>query len=145
MVDRDPKRLRVGVIGLGVGRRHIADWLSHPDVDVVAIADTDATRLKEVGEQHGISARYACAERMLASEGLDVVSICTPNALHKPLTLAAFGAGCHVLCEKPLATSADDAREMLEASKRSGKRLMVNFSYRFGPESQLLKLSLIHI
>lgn len=133
------RRLRVGVIGLGIGRMHIEGWRQHPQVEVVAIADADPVRLAEVGEQFGISGRHASAEAMLAAEALDVVSVCTPNKFHKALTLAALAAGCHVLCEKPMAMNADEGREMLAAAERAGKRLMINFSYRFSAQSRALK------
>jgi predicted dehydrogenase len=68
-----------------------------------------------------------------------VVSIATPNKFHAPLTIAALEAGCHVLCEKPMAMSADEARAMLAAAEKAGKRLMINFSYRFSEQSQALK------
>lgn len=75
---------------------------------------------------------------MLKSEALDVVAIATPNDLHKPLTIAALEAGCHVLCEKPMATNAREAQAMLDASERMGKRLMINFSYRFSKTAMAL-------
>jgi predicted dehydrogenase len=101
------KRLRVGVIGLGMGRTHIEGWRQHPQVDVVAIADADAARLQAVGDKFDIAARYTSAEAMLAAGRLDAVSVCTPNKFHKELTLAALDAGCHVLCEKPMAMNAE--------------------------------------
>lgn len=135
----DGRRLRVGVIGLGIGRMHIEGWRQHPQVEVVAIADPDAERLAAVGDAFAIAARHASAEAMLAAEALDVVSVCTPNKFHQPLTLAAFAAGCHVLCEKPMALSAAEGREMLAAARQAGKRLMINFSYRFSAQSRALK------
>ncbi len=132
-------RLRVGIIGLGIGRMHIDGWRQHPHVDVVAIADSDAARLAQVGGSHGIKARYTDALAMLAAEQLDVVSVCVPNKFHQPLTLAALQAGCHVLCEKPMALSAAEGGQMLEAARAAGKRLMINFSYRFSAQSRALK------
>jgi predicted dehydrogenase len=134
------RRIRIGVIGVGAaGRHHIMNYQVHPDADVVAIADPDAARLQEIGDQFGVSRRYPSGERMLQEEELDVVSIVTPNKLHRSLTIAALEAGCHVLCEKPMAMSADGARQMLAVSRRVGKRLMVNFSYRFTEQSMALK------
>ena len=133
------RRLRVGIIGLGIGRMHIDGWRQHPHVDVVAIADSDAARLAQVGSSLGIAARYTDALAMLASEQLDVVSVCVPNKFHLPLTLAALLAGCHVLCEKPMALSAAEGRQMLDAARAAGKRLMINFSYRFSAQSRALK------
>jgi predicted dehydrogenase len=138
LVARGP-RLRVGVIGLGIGRKHILGWREHPDVDVVAVADTDAKRLARIGDEFGIEGRYASAQAMLKAERLDVVSVCTPNKFHCELTIAAFEAGCHVLCEKPMAMNAAEGREMLAAAQRTGKRLMINFSYRFSAQSRALK------
>lgn len=133
------KRLRVGVIGLGMGRTHIEGWRQHPHVDVVAIADADPARLQAVGEKFSIAARYANTEAMLAAGRLDAVSICTPNKFHKQLTLAALDAGCHVLCEKPMAMNAEEGRAMLAAAKHAGRRLMINFSFRFSAASRGLK------
>lgn len=132
-------KLRVGVVGLGIGRMHIEGWRQHPLVEVVSIADADPSRLAAVGDAFGITGRHASAQAMLAAERLDAVSICVPNKFHHPLALAAFEAGCHVLCEKPMAMNAAEGREMLAAAKRAGRRLMINFSYRFSAQSRALK------
>jgi predicted dehydrogenase len=133
------RRLRVGVVGLGYGRKHIEGWRQHPGVDVVAIADPNSERLHAIGDQYGVDARYASAEAMLVANGLDAVSICTPNNFHKELTLAGLEAGCHVLCEKPMAMNAAEGRAMVGVAKRAGKRLMIDFSYRFSAASRGLK------
>ena len=139
MSGMETRRLRVGIIGLGIGRSHIEGWRQHPQVDVIAVADQDANRLDHVGEQYGIATRYTSAEQMLAVERFDVISICTPNKFHKELALMAFEAGAHVLCEKPMAMNAEEGRAMLAAAKRAGRRLMINFSYRFSAQSRALK------
>ncbi len=133
------KRLLVGVVGLGMGRWHIEGYRKNPRAKVVAIADPDEKRLARVGDECGIKARYASAGDMFAREKLDVVSIATPNRFHKPLTLAALKAGCHVLCEKPMAMNAGEARAMIAAARRARRRLMINFSYRFTQAAQSLK------
>lgn len=132
-------KLRAGVIGLGIGVSHIRGYREHPDVEVVAIADIDPVRLAEVGTEYGISSRYENALEMLEREKLDVVSVATPNNLHKPLAIAALEAGAHVLCEKPMATNAVEARAMLACSKRTGQRLMINFSFRFNEQAYAMK------
>jgi predicted dehydrogenase len=131
--------VRVGVIGLGMGRHHIAGYQTHPSAEVVAVADPDAARLKEIGDKYAIPRRYASAEEMLRRENLDVVSIATPNRYHASHTLAALAAGCHVLCEKPMAMNAAEAQQMLSAAEAAGKRLMINFSWRFTEQSFALK------
>jgi predicted dehydrogenase len=127
------------VIGLGMGQAHIEGWREHAQAEVVAIADSDAQRLAAVGERYGIAARFTDAQAMLAAGGLDGVSVCTPNKFHCELSIAAFEAGAHVLCEKPMAMNADEGRAMLAAARRTGKRLMINFSYRFSAASRGLK------
>jgi len=133
------RKLRVGVIGLGIGRSHIKGYRSHPAAEVVAVADPNKDRLQTVADEYKVPKRYLSAREMLDKEGLDVVSIATPNKFHKPLTLAAFRAGCHVLCEKPMAMSAAEGREMMAASQKAKKRLMINFSLRFTEQSWALK------
>jgi predicted dehydrogenase len=132
-------KLRVGVIGLGMGRGHVESYNKHPSSQVAAIADVNEQRLKEIGDKYNIPARYTNAEEMLAKEKLDVVSVATPNKFHKPLTIAALKAGCHVLCEKPMAMNAAEARQMLAAAKAARKRLMINFSYRFTEQGWAMK------
>ncbi len=133
------KTLRVGVIGLGIGQGHVQGYQSHPGAKVVAIADPDKNRLEKTGDKYNVAGRYSNALKMIQSEKLDVVSIATPNKFHKPYTIAALEAGCHVLCEKPMAMNAKEARQMLTAAKKARKRLMINFSYRFTEQSQALK------
>lgn len=133
------KKLRVGVIGLGMGRGHVMGFQRHPQAEVVALADLNPERLARVGDEFKVPGRYTDALEMLKKEKLDIVSVATPNCLHKPLTLAALEAGCHVLCEKPMAMNTAEADDMLAAAKTAGKRLMINFSFRFNPMSQALK------
>lgn len=133
------RKLRIGVVGLGIGRMHIEGWREHPQAEVVAIADADPKRLAEIGDKFGIVHRHASAATMLEAHQLDAVSICTPNKFHRELTLLALERGCHVLCEKPMAMNATEGREMLEAAQRAGRRLMINFSYRFSAQSRALK------
>jgi len=133
------KTLNIGVIGLGIGRNHVRDFLTHPYAKIVAVADTNKILLEERAEEFNIPHTYQTYQDMLAQEDLDIVSIATPNSLHLPMALAAFKAGCHVLCEKPMALSAEQGKQMLEASKKAGKRLMINFSFRFAPQSLALK------
>lgn len=132
-------KLRVGVIGLGMGKHHVNNFCDQDAAEVAAIADLNEDLLKEIGDKHEIDGRYTDAEEMIAKENLDIVAIATPNKFHKPLTLAAFKAGSHVLCEKPMAMNTAEAEEMLAAAKAADRRLMINFSYRFNPLSWQIK------
>jgi predicted dehydrogenase len=133
------KQYRVCVIGLGMGEGHIQGYQSNPRAKVVAIADIDPHRLREAGDRFRIPVRYDSAEAMLQREHLDVVSVAVPNRFHKPLTILALQSGAHVLCEKPMALNAAEAREMIAAAKKARRRLMINFSYRFTAAAQALK------
>lgn len=133
------KKLRVGVIGLGMGRNHVASFQSHKAANVVAVTDMDPARLLEIGDQYGVPGRYTDPYVMIAAEDLDVVSIATPNCTHKPIALEAFQYGCHVLCEKPIALNAREGRAMVAAAKKAKRRLMINFSFRFNAASWGLK------
>jgi predicted dehydrogenase len=132
-------KLKVGVIGLGMGSGHVRNFKKHPQVDVVAIADTNPERLELKGTELEVPNRYLDAMEMIAKEDLDIVVVATPNKFHHPLTIAALEAGCHVLCEKPMAMNAVEAQEMLDTANRLGKRLMINFSYRFTEQAWALK------
>lgn len=133
------KKIKTAVIGLGMGRAHIQGYREHADAELTAIADLDRERLDKVGNELKIAKRYTDPLEMLKKEDLDVVSVAVPNKFHKALTIAALEAGAHVLCEKPMAMNAAEAAEMLAAAKRTGKRLGINFSFRFTPQSFAMK------
>jgi predicted dehydrogenase len=122
-----------------MGRSHVMGYQKHPQAEVVALADVDGTRLAKGGAEFGVKGLYTSAAAMLRKERLDVVSVATPNKFHKPLTVAALEAGCHVLCEKPMAMNAAEGRAMLAAARKAKRRLMINFSFRFTEQSWALK------
>ena len=133
------KALRVGVIGLGIGRKHIEGYRTHPGCTVAAVCDLNEERRNALANEFEIPGRYDHSAAMFADADLDVVSVCTPNSLHRPLAEEAFAAGCHVLCEKPIATNAADGEAMLAAAGAAGKRLGMNFSFRFTAQAAALK------
>jgi hypothetical protein len=92
-----------------------------------------------MGEKYKITRLYTDKDEMLALEELDAVSVCTWNSAHAPCTIAALNAGKHVLCEKPMATSVEDAIAMQEAARQNGKLLMIGFVRRFGNDCTILK------
>ena len=136
--------LNVGVIGFGgMGHFHAASFMQHPDVRLAAVADILPERLSgesmsiNIGDgaacdMSGVHA-YTSADEMLASEGLDIVSICTPTDIHAEYAIRAFDAGCHVLCEKPMSRALSEADAQIEAQKRSGKLFMIAQCLRFWP------------
>ncbi len=138
------KSVNLAVIGLGMGRGHLRGFRDDPRGNPVAICDLDEERLAAIGEEFDIApdARYTDYRKLLSDVKklkLDGVSVALPNALHAPVATEAFKAGVHVLCEKPLATTAAEGKAILQAARRAGRKLMVNFSFRFRPQSQALK------
>ena len=124
--------LRIGTIGVGLqGETHVKCLKALPNAEVIAIADVNEARLREVGERYGIKGRYLDYREMLEKEELDAVTVATPDHLHRDPVIAAVKAGKHVLVEKPLATSVEEAEEMVEAARRAGVKMMVNFSNRW--------------
>ncbi|WP_223627218.1 Gfo/Idh/MocA family protein [Microbacterium sp. EST19A] len=128
--------MKFGVIGAGTfGSRHIQAFDRHPDAELVAVLDLN----RELAESavanfaSGPVPVYTDIDAFLAIEGLQAVSVATPDHLHKAPAVAAAKAGKHVLVEKPLATSIEDAREILDASRVGGGLLMVDFHNRVNP------------
>jgi len=124
--------LAVGVVGAGwmATDYHVPAFTSHPRTRVVAFAERDDGRRATVAGELSLPG-YADAEAMLAAHDLDAVSICTPPSTHEGIFLAAVEAGCHVLCEKPLALSAESARRMAEAAERAGVVTQVGYLHRY--------------
>ncbi|WP_336338328.1 Gfo/Idh/MocA family protein [Haloarcula brevis] len=124
--------LAVGVVGAGwmATDYHIPAFTSHPDTRVVAVAERDADRRAAVEREQAIPG-YDDAAAMLSAHELDVVSICTPPSTHEEIFLTAVEAGCHVLCEKPLALTADSARRMADAAAAAGVVTQVGYLHRY--------------
>ncbi|MCC7494908.1 MAG: Gfo/Idh/MocA family oxidoreductase [Fimbriimonadaceae bacterium] len=133
------RKLRVGVIGVGMGRSHAKGYQTHPQAELVCLCDLDEARLRAAGEELGVSTLYTDAAEMFAKAELDAVSVATPNVGHAPLTISALEAGLHVLCEKPMAMRTPQCVAMNEAAAKAGRNLMINFSYRFSDLSRALK------
>ncbi|MHA1665092.1 MAG: Gfo/Idh/MocA family protein, partial [Candidatus Njordarchaeales archaeon] len=126
------KFLKVGVIGVGTqGENHIKSYQSFRNVRIEAIADLKEERVKKIAERYNIKNWYTDYEEMLELSDLDAVSIVTPDFLHKEPALAAINAGKHVLIEKPLATTVQDAEAIVNAAKKMGVKLMVCFISRW--------------
>jgi UDP-N-acetylglucosamine 3-dehydrogenase len=101
-------------------------------VELVAFCDRSEERAAAFAEQYGGKV-FTDYEELLTLEELDAVSVCTPNALHAPISIAAARAGKHVLCEKPMATSREEAQAMIEAAEEAGVILMIGHNQRLMP------------
>jgi predicted dehydrogenase len=124
--------LAVGVVGAGwmATDYHIPAFTSHPDTRVVAVAERDESRRRAVEREQSLRA-YSDADAMFSAHDLDIVSICTPPSTHEEIFLAAVDAGCHVLCEKPLALSARSAQRMADAADDAGVVTQVGYLHRY--------------
>lgn len=135
-------KYKVAIIGAGMisNAAHIPAYKNLKDrVEIVAVSDPREEAANATAARADIPRRYMDPYKMLVETEPDIVSICTPNALHKDLALAAFNAGAHVLCEKPLSTSYRDTVEMFHAAKKAGKHLAACQTLRYGSENQAVK------
>ncbi|MGG0461848.1 Gfo/Idh/MocA family protein [Priestia aryabhattai] len=125
-------KVKIGVIGCGsiAQHRHLPEYKMNEQVELVAVCDINTERANSVAQQYGVKA-YTDYEELLASGTVEAVSVCTPNYLHAPISVAALNSGVHVLCEKPMATSEEEAKAMIEAAKINGKKLMIGHNQRF--------------
>jgi UDP-N-acetylglucosamine 3-dehydrogenase len=123
--------LSVGVVGLGLGRHHVAAYAQSELVGRLVLCDVDPERLAEMQGEIGADATYTDVAEMLANEALDAVSIVTPDHLHRPHAEQCLESGCHVLLTKPLATNLNDARAIVHAAEAAGRELMVAHERRY--------------
>ena len=125
--------LKVAVVGVGaMGRNHARIFAEMPQTHLAAVADLDAEAAAQVARTYKAEA-YADFEEMLTIERPDVVSVAVPTRLHRPVAVAALEAGSHVFVEKPLALSVTDGQAILDAARRTGRKLAVGHIERFNP------------
>ena len=130
--------IKVGIIGNGgIAHCHANGYKALGDrVQIVACCDIVEEKAKKFAEEYDIPNYYLDCKDMLAKEDIDVISVCTWNAAHAPCTIAALDAGCHVICEKPMAMNAAEAEAMKAAAEKNGKLLMVGFVRRQGDDAR---------
>jgi predicted dehydrogenase len=127
-------RVGFGVIGAGLfGENHALVYSRLPGVELVAVCDQNEARAREVAERYGARTYYTDYVQLLAEPDISAVSIATPDFAHSEIALAAAQAGKHILCEKPLATTVEEAQSIVDAAARAGVKLMVDFHNRVNP------------
>ena len=135
-------RVRVGIIGTGwIAAAHIKSYLKMPDVDIVAGADLIPGKAETFFKNQGVE-NVHCYENhreMLEKEQLDAVSICTYNRTHAECAIDALNAGVHVLLEKPMCVTLEEAVAICRAEKKNGKVLSIGFQPRFDPNMRKIK------
>lgn len=125
-------RIRVGVIGTSwwADLEHLPGLRARPDVELAALCGRDRERLQAMASKHAVPATFTDWREMVARGGLEAVVIATPNLLHREQALAAVEAGLHVICEKPLAMNAAEAREMAARAAAAGRATLTFFTHR---------------
>ena len=128
-------KVRVGLVGVGYITRelHLPVLKNLSDVEVTAICDRNASAANEVGSRFKIKNIFYDVADMLKKEKLDLVDICTPPKTHSSLSMQAMEAGCHVLVEKPMATSVKEANKMVDLSKKRDVKLCVVHQNLYNP------------
>ena len=136
-------KVRVGIIGCGgiANGKHMPSLKKLRHVEMVAFCDIIVERAQKAAAEYGVpgAAVYTDYKELIARDDIDVVHVLTPNKQHSFITVDALEAGKHVMCEKPMAINSAEAKKMLDAAKRTGKKLTIGYQSRFRPNSMYLK------
>ncbi len=129
-----PQKLRIGLIGAGGIMRgcHVPGWKEVPDIELAAVCDINREAATRLAAEHGIPRVCTDFREVMKIKDIDAVDICAPNMVHTPATLAALAAGKHVICEKPLAVTVKEVKQMIAAAAKARKMLMTAQHQRFG-------------
>lgn len=133
-------KINVAVIGLGsISEMHLKSYRRHPEAELYAVCDINEERARAKAAEYGVEVVYTDYRELLADKNIDAVSICTWNNTHAEISIAALEAGKHVLVEKPLAKSVEEALRMQDAVTRTGKILQIGFVRRYDANAQMLR------
>ena len=137
--------VRVGIVGCGgiANGKHMPALAKLANVEMVAFCDVVEDRAQTAAKEYGGAAAGNATvttdyRKLLEDASISVVHVCTPNDSHAEITIAALEAGKHVMCEKPMAKTAEGARRMAEAARRTGKKLTIGYQSRQRNDSQYL-------
>ena len=137
------KIVKIGIIGCGgiANGKHMPGLSKVGQAKMVAFCDIDLEKAEKAAKEFGSDEAkvYTDYKELLKDKDIDVIHVCTPNLSHSFITIDALNSGKHVMCEKPMAKTAEEAREMLEVAKKTGKKLTVGYQNRFRPDSLYLK------
>ena len=135
--------VKVGIIGCGgiANGKHMPSLNKVPNVQMVAFCDIIEEKAQKAAKQFGVEGAkvYTDYKELLADPEIEVVHVCTPNRAHADISVDALHAGKHVMCEKPMAKTAADAKRMLDAAVETGKKLTIGYQNRQKPESLYAK------
>lgn len=141
-VKQKNKIMKVAIVGCGgiANGKHMPALAKLSGVQMTAFCDIILEKAEEAAKKYGTADAkvYTDYKQLLKDKTIDVVNVCTPNKSHADISIDFMEAGKHVMCEKPMAKTAADARRMLDASKRTGKKLTIGYQNRFRPDSLYL-------
>ncbi|MEO1770951.1 Gfo/Idh/MocA family protein [Candidatus Enterococcus ferrettii] len=136
-------KLKIGIIGCGgiAKGKHLPALGEVEEVELTAFCDVILERAVEAQIVFGTEDAkvFTDYKKMLSEMSLDVIHVCTPNDSHAELTIAALESDCHVMCEKPMAKTSAEAKQMIEAAEKNGKKLTIGYQNRFRKDSQYLQ------
>ena len=131
---RTKKSLTVGIVGCGeVAQEHLGIWRKMSNARVAAVCDSNELRARETAKVWKIPSYYSDLDGMLSRQDISIVDICAPPQAHCPIILKALDAGCHVIVEKPLTMSTEEARTILSNHKRSKAKATVIHNWLYVP------------
>ncbi len=137
------KLIKVGIIGCGgiANGKHMPSLKKVSDCEMVAFCDIIPERAEKAAKEYGTADAkvYTDYKELLKDQSIDVVHVCTPNRAHSFITVDALEAGKHVMCEKPMAINSAEAKKMLDAAKRTGKKLTIGYQSRFRDDAMFMK------
>lgn len=135
------EKTKIAVIGLGGVAQlvHLPILSKLGNVEISAVAELNRNRLKTIGEKFGITKQYLDYKELLANEDIDAVIIATPTNTHSEIALECLKAKKHILIEKPIARSLNEAKEINAAAKKNKKNIMVGMNLRYRPDAMLMK------
>lgn len=137
------RKVKVGIIGVGgiANGKHMPNLARLENVELIAFCDIIRERAEEGARKYGApnAKVFTDYKDLLSMNEVEVVHVLTPNSSHAEISIAAMNAGKHVMCEKPMAKTAAEAREMLAVSRKTGKKLSIGYQSRFVPENLYLK------
>jgi predicted dehydrogenase len=133
--------LRVAVVGAGAIAQvaHLPALVRIRDVQLVGVCDNDVSKAQAVASRFQIPAVYDDIEELLAETHPNALAVCTPNHLHEVHVLAGLRAGAHVLCERPLALSAQGVQRLRAAAERADRAILVGMNHRFRSDVQAVR------
>lgn len=134
-------KVRVGIIGTSwwVDMLYVPSLISHAQAEVVAVCGRNVERAREIADKLDGAQVFADYRELIASGDVDAVIVASPDDLHFEMTMAALEAGLHVLCEKPLANTAVEAKAMVDKANAAGVKHMVMFTWRWQPNWRFVK------